>query len=314
MQDLVYMDAMGLLERHMGKILVAVILVASVATLLGAYDLQRALRMDTAPPPGDRAGESRATAADVPTLRPKDQYEVIVRRNLFGPTEGAGPRGGGAEAPQKTKAETALNVRLKGTIVSPHGFALAMIEDSSQRKEDLYIVGDKVQDAEILKILSNQVVLRRAGKEETLTLFTEHGSQTPGRPSGPVPGGGRPEGPRHAPAAVASGGTGTPPQQRNVQQHVQGLMAQLRLKPHFQEGKPSGFVVGQIQSGSVFEAAGVKEGDIIVAINDEDVRTPNQLLKAYREVAGDRELWLDIIRDGVEQTIEVDLDKVLPKD
>ncbi len=297
----------------MGKILVAVILIASAVMFFGAYDLQRALRMDTEPPPEEQAGESKSKASDVPTLRPKEQYEVIVRRNLFGPPEGAGTKGAGGEAAQKTKVETTLNVRLKGTIVSPHGFALAMIEDSSQRKEDLYIVGDKVQDAEILRILSNQVVLRRAGKEETLTLFTDQRSQTPGKPSGPAPGGARPEAPR-PPAAVASGGGATPPQQRNVQQQVQGLMAQLRMKPHFQDGKPSGFVVGQIQPGSVFEAAGVKEGDIIVAINDEDVKTPNQLLKAYREVAGDRELWLDIIRDGVEQTIEVDLDKVLPKD
>lgn len=307
------MNPMSLLERHMGKILAAVIVMASGATLLGAYDLQRALRMDTAPPPEEQPGEPRSKASDLPALRPKEQYEVIVRRNLFGPPEGAGAKGAGVEPAQKTKAETALNVRLKGTIVSPHGFALAMIEDSSQRKEDLYIVGDKVQDAEVLKILSDQVVLRRAGKEETLTLFTEQKSQTPGRPSGPAPGGAKPDGLKPQ-AAVASGGAGTSPQQRNVQQLVQGLMAQLRMKPHFQDGKPSGFVVGQIQSGSVFEAAGVKEGDIIVAINDEDVRTPNQLLKAYREVAGDRELWLDIIRDGAEQTIEVDLDKVLPKD
>jgi len=307
------MTVMGLLDQHTGKILAGVIVIASTATVLGAYDLHRALRTDTASPIEDKAGESRSRGPDVPALKPKEHYEVIVRRNLFTIAEGTGGKSAGGGPVKEAKAETALNVRLKGTIVSPHGFALAMIEDSSQRKEELYIVGDKVQDAEILRILSNEVVLRRAGREETLTLFSDQKAQAAGRPPAPGSGGPRPEGTK--PQAAAPPVAGSPsPQQRNAQQQVQSLMAQLRMKPHFQEGKPSGFVVGQIQSGSVFEAAGLKEGDIIVAINDEDVRTPNQLLKAYREVAGDRELWLDIIRDGVEQTIEVDLDKILPRD
>jgi general secretion pathway protein C len=91
-------------------------------------------------------------------------------------------------------------------------------------------------------------------------------------------------------------------------------MAQLRMRPHFQEGKPSGFVVGQVQKGGVFEAAGLKEGDIIIAINDQDVKTPNQLLKAYRDVSEDKELWLDVLRGGGEETIEVTLEGVVGKD
>jgi type II secretory pathway component PulC len=72
--------------------------------------------------------------------------------------------------------------------------------------------------------------------------------------------------------------------------------------------------VGQVRQGSVFQAEGLKKGDIIVAINDEDVRTPNQLLKAYREVAEDEEIWLDIISDGEDDSVEVDLEEILSSD
>lgn len=92
-------------------------------------------------------------------------------------------------------------------------------------------------------------------------------------------------------------------------------MAQLRLRPHFREGKPAGFVVGQVQARSIFEEAGLQKGDIIVAINDEDVITPNQLLKAYREVAEDEMLWMDIIRNGEEEdTVEIDLEEIVPSE
>ena len=51
-----------------------------------------------------------------------------------------------------------------------------------------------------------------------------------------------------------------------------------------------------------------------MAINDEDVRTPNQLLRAYRVVAEDEELWLDIVREGGEEdTIEIDVEWIGPE-
>jgi general secretion pathway protein C len=90
-------------------------------------------------------------------------------------------------------------------------------------------------------------------------------------------------------------------------------MAQLRLRPHFQDGKPAGFVVGQVQKGSMFDQAGLKEGDVVVAINDEEVKTPNQLLKAYKEVSQDKELWLDVLRDGQEENVEIDLEAAFSK-
>jgi general secretion pathway protein C len=204
---------------------------------------------------------------------------------------------------------TDLNVRLKGTVVSPNGFALAMIEDRSQRDESLYMEGDRIQDAEILEIREDKVILRRAGRDETLKLFAEK-PRKQGRWKPPA----RTTARRRYAQQRSARSTAVSGSGRRAQQRVRSLMAQLRLRPHYEKGKPAGFKVGQVRLGSVFQAEGLEKGDIVVAINDEDVRTPNQLLKAYREAAEDEEIWLDIIRDGEEDSVEVDLEEIIGSD
>lgn len=300
---------MGFLRQNMGRILVASMCLSLAGILVFSLNLVETVGTKTSLPPSPPRSESSGKVLELPSLKPKEQYELIARRNIFSMGEPS-KKAPVSEAP-KAPVETPLNLKLKGTAVSPGGLALAMIEDPSQRREDLYIVGDKLQDAEILRILPNQVVLQRSGREETLSLFIEGPSKTGGKPSQPHP---QPQSPRPGPVSQAQlpvspsyeGSSG-----KGGQQAVQTLMSKLRLRPHFAQGKPSGFVVGDVPQGSVFQAAGLRVGDIVVGINDEEVRTPNQLLKAYKEVSQAGELWLEVLRDGQEETIEVDVEAIL---
>ncbi len=298
---------MEILRQNMGRILIASICLSLAGILVFSLNLAETLRTKTSVPAPAPKSERSGTVLELPSLKPKEQYDLIARRNIF--SMGEPPKKAAFPDAPKAPVETPLNLKLKGTAVSPGGLALAMIEDSSQRREDLYIVGDKIQDAQILRILPNQVILQRSGREETLSLFSEKHSKAGEKPSpaafpkpgsvsqGPLPRGG---GPQSEPSSARGG-----------QQAVQTLMAKLRLRPHFAEGKPSGFVVGEVPQGSVFQAAGLKVGDIVVGINDEEVRTPNQLLKAYKEVSQAGELWLEVLRDGQEETIEVEVEAIL---
>jgi general secretion pathway protein C len=305
---------MNFLERHMAKFILALMVTSGVALVFFAYNLQKTLRAGIVLPPAVSGDEGKGKL-EIPTLKPKSNYDLVAKRNIFVFAETADGKPKSAAQTDQKPVETPLNVRLKGTVVSPEGFAVAMIEDPAQRKEELYVVGDKIQDAEILKIHDSQVILRRGGREETLSLFSDQTARGARGPSGAAPAGARP-----ASASSPTTPSPTPPgspaavQQRGVQQQIQNLMAQLRLRPHFQEGKPAGFVVGQIQKGSVFDTAGLKEGDVIVGINDEEIKTPNQLLKAYKEVSEERALWLGVVRGGQEETIEVDIASVLSKE
>jgi general secretion pathway protein C len=282
-----------------------------VAVLLFGYDLQRTLRTKHTESSLVEPEEFRPDASEVQTIEDKDHYELIGKRHLFMFPEGAELKGRSDGDRGQEVVETTLDIQLKGTVVSPSGYVLALIEDFTNHREDLYMVGDSIQDAEIMEIRRDRVVLRRGGTEETLALFVEE-KRRKGRRPPPKPG----EVTRGEQArGAARSREPAPPSvgQRQAQQKVRSLMAQLRLRPHFQDGKPAGFIVGQVHSGGVFEEAGLQKGDIIVAVNDEPVITPNQLLQAYRQVAEDEMLWMDIIRDGEEgDTVEIDLDEIMP--
>jgi general secretion pathway protein C len=300
---------MDVFSRHTAKVLIALLIVSGVAALLFAYDLQRTLLSSRAKPTPVLSEAVKDQALEVPVIETKDHYDLIAKRNLFEFPEGteAGVESAGVGGPETP--ESNLDAQLTGTVVSPDGYVMAMIEDVTQRKEDLYKVGDSIQDAEIVEILKDRVVLERAGRQETLSLFTPDKTKKGGRS-------------RPQPADVTRPASTRPEERPDqppttpspaLQARIRSMMAQLRLRPHFQDGKPAGFVVGQVQAGSAFEKAGLQTGDIIVAVNDEEVITPNQLLQAYRTVAEDEVLWMDIIRNGEEgNTIEIDLEEIVP--
>jgi type II secretion system protein C len=286
------------INRNLGLILWSVIFLTSGASAFFLYDMigvlaEKESAVTTAPkPPKGRPVEQG------PTLRQKKDYELIVRRDIF-----SFPKGSAKTIKAKVQGRpTTLNIILKATIISPKGLAWAVIQDPTERKEELYGVGDSIQDARIMEIQKEQVVLMRGGQREILKLFVEG--------AGPGAMGRRPSAraERRAPSIPPQVISSVQESKRLAQQKIRSLMAQLRLRPKFEGGKPQGFEVGHVKEGSLFEAAGLRKGDLIVAINDQDVRSPTQLMKAYREIAEEEEIWLDIVRDGREETIEIDLE------
>lgn len=63
-----------------------------------------------------------------------------------------------------------LSINLKGVIVgSDESFDIAIIEDAKEKKSRNYRVGDKIDDAQLIKIFRNKIILIRSnGQQETL--------------------------------------------------------------------------------------------------------------------------------------------------
>ncbi len=63
-----------------------------------------------------------------------------------------------------------LSINLKGVIVgSDESFDIAIIEDVKEKKSRNYRVGDKIEDAQLIKIFRNKIILIRSnGQQETL--------------------------------------------------------------------------------------------------------------------------------------------------
>lgn len=71
----------------------------------------------------------------------------------------------------------------------------------------------------------------------------------------------------------------------------------------------SGALVSEVESGSAADEAGVRSGDIIVALGDIPVESTGDLLGALRDFRPGDAAELTVVRDGEEQTVDVTLDE-----
>ncbi|WP_176758747.1 type II secretion system protein GspC [Thiohalorhabdus denitrificans] len=214
-------------------------------------------------------------------------------RRLFGvpASEGNGP---GADAPVR---ETRLDLTLKGILARQEGTQKVALIASGEGEEGVYRVGDSLPGgAEILRIEPRRVILRRNGVTEALNLeVTELEGRASRQGSAGSGSGIRKEG---ANRRVVS--------RRTVRQNLENLpslLRQAKAVPHRVNGEPAGFRIVNIQSGSIYEDLGLREGDVVKSVNGQDIRTPSDALGAYRELKNADEYKVRLERDGQEQTL-----------
>jgi len=68
-----------------------------------------------------------------------------------------------------------------------------------------------------------------------------------------------------------------------------------------------GFKVVKVKKDSAFDSLGLKAGDIITAINGEDIRSYSQVQKFYKNIGKIKQLNLTISRNGEEIDIDYDI-------
>ncbi len=76
-------------------------------------------------------------------------------------------------------------------------------------------------------------------------------------------------------------------------------------------GEARGVIVGSVQQGSAAERAGVKQGDVITAINNEAVNDSNALRNLVASMQPGTEVALTIVRDGKEQQLRATLGELI---
>lgn len=221
---------------------------------------------------------------------PFDNYRLIIDRNIFGSSD---------RAAEEVKAEeiealepTSLKIALLGTVAGSPRNAVAVIEETTKRKQGLYKVGDSIQDAIIKMILRGKVVLKVEDKDEILTMDEENVRPT--------------EKGRVASRPRKSGTTITV-RRSDVQESlndINKLMSEVRVRPHFRDGKPDGLSISRIKPGSIFSRLGLRNGDIVQGMNDNTIKSPDDILALYEKLKSGSEVQLEIDRRGERKTLD----------
>jgi general secretion pathway protein C len=220
-------------------------------------------------------------------------YQVIVDRNLFGAT--------GQQAPETGMEQisglepTTLQLSLLGTIAGDEQSARAIIEDQQKKEQNLYRVGDTVQTAVVSRILRGKVVLRVDGRDEILTM--EEKKTSPGRESG--------QGNRTARSTAVTRRTSNRNtvilDRREITEsldNISDILSQVRVEPYMQDGNAAGLQVSDISPGSVFDRMGLADGDIVQAVNNRQIRSPDDVVAFYQGLKSASRLNLLVMRDG----------------
>jgi general secretion pathway protein C len=262
---------------------------AIVGTVLGAKLMPPpAVEISPPPPPIPQEGN-----------KPEAYYALIHQRDIFNST---GPAAAPTAVPVIEK--TPLKLKLWGVALHEDGTSYAIIEDLTQRKQDLYPVSAEVPGGATVKSIEwDRVVLSRNGQDEILDL--EQGVGAPNLPS------------RLARPAIGRPATADAHIQEVSQneyvidrsevdsalENMSQLFTQIRAVPHFEGGKATGFRLFAIRSGSLFDKIGLKNGDIIQSINGSPMNDPSRAMALFQELRNQNDLTVEVIRNRQPQTL-----------
>jgi general secretion pathway protein C len=247
-------------------------------------------------------GKNRAAPPEKNLLRPLSHYNDIVTRNLFKTKATA------AVAPQpivnvEELEQTTLKLKLWGTVSGSSAEAFAVIEDPAKRMQNLYRVGDTVQDATVKMILREKVILNVKGKDEFLEIektVSRAGKFKPA--SSGAPGSSRERVSRRPVRTQKI--TLRRSQIEDSMEDVNQLLTQVNIRPHFDRGQPDGLMLSRIKPNSLFMRMGLRNGDVISGVNDQNLESVDDALTFYESLRSAENVTVRLKRGGRERKIE----------
>lgn len=226
---------------------------------------------------------------------PLSYYRNITDRNIFQSTDT------GDKTKKKEKIinvknleHTSLKISLVGTVVGDRKNTFAVIKEKNKKKQELYREGDTIQGALIKDILRGKIVLRVGDRDEILTIEEDRASRTEKQASGPKPS-----------ATVEKEGT-VVVSKSDVQdsiKNVHELLSQVRVRPHFRDGRPDGLSISNIKAGSFFAKLGLRNGDVVQGVDGRSIKSPDDVLDIYTKLKSASQVELQIRRRGKSKKI-----------
>lgn len=238
-----------------------------------------------------------------PSIQTVAYYNPIIERDLF-------KIGKTAQAPATPPADldnlkkTDLKLKLWGTVSGDTEKAYAVIEDGEKREQNLYRIGDTVQNATVKMILREKVILNVDGKDEILAMeeLDQEGGST---------------------AMAGRGGARVPtmpqrsPREQRITidrtmideafQDVNKLMTDIAVTPHVEDGKTDGLNLNRIQPNSIFRRMGLRNGDVLMGVNGQEIQTVEDAMQMYNNLRTSEEVQIQLKRRGQERTINYNI-------
>ena len=282
------------------NILLGIVCVALLAAIV-ANGLSRSLNVKLLP----KSGKPVATPAPGnPKTEDLAYYAPILANGLFGRST-QGQLTPIVNAPAATSAAPVTaptELLLLGTATGSFRETFALVRHTARQEERVFRLGDMVFDAgRLVQVTREQAFIEINGKKvELLTPMALSSAAAPAQqPAGsPTTG-------------VTSSGAGNYViDQRALNaalDNISQAMTDARLLPSQKDGKVEGFRATEVKPAGVFAMIGIKNGDVLLRLNDFPIDSPDKALQSFIGLKGQNRLKLDMIRDGRPVTFNYDI-------
>ena len=246
--------------------------------------------------PAETTHDTQASGAAVASTEPYAAYRAILQRNLFKTQTDQGTVPQQAQINLEDMKKTKLQLKLWGTVTGNTQQSYAVIEDTQKREQNLYRVGDSVQDATVKAILRAKVVLTVNGQDEVLAME----DMQVGAPSRSVAS-------RRSPSAASR-----PTRAQRVSlrrnmidqaiQDVGKLATEIRIQP-----SENGLALSNIKPNSIFRRMGLRNGDVLKSVDGQQIRSVDDALKLYESLKSADNVTVELQRRGRDRTINYNI-------
>lgn len=270
-------------------------IILGAAVILLALFFLRDIMSSKKDRPGKDASPAPSMSADQRRIL-LEEYALILKNNPFGFP-------GGEIRPLSSSSgarfgQTNTDMTLIGTVVGPRQLSYAIFQDTTGMQE-LFKVGEPVLEFGTLSDVETDRVLIRDG-EETHELLLEDVAEE--KVSNASAGNSR-----MTSAFARKIGKGMYiVDQRRVQQAIENptqMMTDARLRPHIQNGREEGFLLSEVKTGGIYHSLGLRNGDVLLRINEYDISKPEIALQAFTALRGMNRIQIDLLRAGSKMTM-----------
>lgn len=258
------------------------------------------------------APELQVSSVDPSTISSAGQKTAVDKMQLSRQIASVHLFGNIAEVPkEKPKREqpivkTKLNLKLTGVAAyEPQEKAIAIINTGGS-DEAAFGVGDKVIGQTTLKaVYPDRVILDNNGREEVLELPE---NVTPIAVRQPAVQPQQASGSSAQPTAAVADLPQTPGALRDTLAKNPSLLGRIvAAEPYQENGKLRGYRITPKQNPEILEAQGIVAGDVITRVNNIDLNSQKQGVRALRNAVKAESLEVTVLRDGVEIPISISL-------
>ena len=194
------------------------------------------------------------------------------------------------------------NLRLIGIASNSESRPYAVIDNTRTNIQGLYKEGDEVEDANLLQILTDSVilsyksnnyriVLEKADSEETQIAAGELMHRTPN------------------PFVYT-----TPEDIERAWDETQALMILIEMEQNLENGEPKGVRIESVTPDSVFEKVGFKPGDILTMVDDMDMNIADDAMEVYNCIRTKPRVTFTVMRQGKPNPVILEYDSSMLND